>query len=469
MKNYIKYLVVLLVVAGINSGCEDFLTPSVEQNKPTETAVQSVSDLEAVVYGAYDDMNRVELYGRDFYVSGAVMSDNALSNGNSGRFIDQDAFNFTVQSGYALGVWDVFYETIAGANLAIGADLESSPEVDHLKGQAYAIRALSHMNLLLAFGQQYVSGGDASDGIPIKTEYLTADEAEGDDFYPSRDAIADVWAAVESDLNTAVSLLDQSSDVAVELDYWAARALQTRYYLYTGQNDAVIPIAEDIINNSGYSVTTADALVETWESGSGPNSLFELAFTTTDRLGTDNIARIYRNTNYGDVEVTDDLYNAHATDDVRLDLYSSDGDVHRMVSKYSDELGSDNVRVVRYAEVVLNYAEAIARGGSGATLANNTTEALNMLAEHRYGGGTPYNVATNPATVDDVMLERRLELAMEGHRFYDLLRTGQDIVPGDASSYQGQTISFGSYLLALPIPEDEIRANSNITQNEGYE
>ncbi len=464
MKNYIKYLVVLLLVAGVNSGCEDFLTPSVEQNKPTETAVESVSDLEAVVYGSYDDLNRVELYGRDFYVSGDVMSDNALSNGNSGRFIDQDAFNFTVQSGYALGVWDVFYETIAGANLAIGADLESSPEVDHLKGQAHAIRALSHMNLLLAFGQQYVSGGDPSNGIPIKTEYLTADEAEGDDYIPSRDAVADVWAAIESDLNTAVSLLDPSSDVAVELDYWAARALQTRYYLYTGQNDAVIPIAEDIINNSGYSITSAGSLVDVWETGSGPNSLFELAFTTTDRLGTDNIARIYRNTNYGDVEVTDDLYNAHASDDVRLNLYSSDGDVHRMVSKYSDELGSDNVRVIRYAEVVLNYAEAIARGGSGAQ--ESAFQALSRLTNERYTGGNPY---TAPVTVDDVMFERRLELAMEGHRLYDLLRTGQDIEPGDGSSYQGSTIPFGNYLLALPIPDAEMRANSNMTQNEGYD
>ncbi len=461
MKNYIKYLVVLLFIAGVSSGCEDFLSPSVDQNKPTDTAVQTVEDLESVVYGSYDDLNRVELYGRDFYVSAEAMSDNAWANNNSGRFIAQDQFNFTVNSGYALGVWDVFYETIAGANLAIGADLESSTEVDHLKGQAYAIRSLSHMNLLLAFGQQYVAGGDASNGIPIKTEYLTADEAEGDDFIPSRDAIADVWAAVESDLNTAVSMLDESSDVATEMDYWAARALQTRYYLYTGQYDAVIPIAEDIINNSGYSITAADALVDSWETGSGPNSLFELAFTSTDRLGTDNIARIYRPTNYGDVQVSSDLYNAHQADDVRLDLYNAAGD--RMMSKYSDELGSDNVRVIRFAEVVLNYAEAIAAGGSGAQ--ESALDALNRVADNRYDNGSPY---TAPVSVDDVLLERRLELAMEGHRLYDLLRTGRDIEVGDANSARTQLIPADDYRVALPIPDAEIRANSNINQNEGY-
>ncbi|MDZ7657808.1 RagB/SusD family nutrient uptake outer membrane protein [Fodinibius sp.] len=461
MKNYIKYLVVLLFIAGFSSGCEDFLTPAVDQNKPTDSAVQTVEDLESVVNGSYDDLNRVELYGRDFYVSAEAMSDNAWANNNSGRFIAQDQFNFTVNSGYALGVWDVFYETIAGANLAIGADLESSTEVDHLKGQAYAIRALSHMNLLLAFGQQYVAGGDPSNGVPIKTEYLTADEAEGDDFIPSRDAVADVWAAVESDLNTAVSMLDESSDVATEMDYWAARALQTRYYLYTGQNDAVIPIAEDIINNSGYSITAADALVETWETGSGPNSLFELAFTSTDRLGTDNIARIYRPTNYGDVQVSSDLYNAHQADDVRLNLYNAAGD--RMMSKYSDVLGTDNVRVIRYAEVVLNYAEAIAAGGTGAQ--ETALEALNRVADNRYDNGSPY---TAPVSVDDVLLERRLELAMEGHRLYDLLRTGRDIEVGDANSARTQLIPADDYRVALPIPDAEIRANSNIEQNEGY-
>lgn len=465
MKNITKYLVVLLVAAGVTSGCESFLSPSVDQNKPTETAIESVSDLEAVVYGAYDDMNTVELYGRDFYVSGDAMSDNAFANNNSGRFLGQDQFNFTVNSGYALGVWDGFYEVIADANLAIGVDLDSSAEVDHLKGQAYAIRALSHMNLLMAFGQQYVAGGDPSNGVPYKFEYLTADEAEGEDFIPPRDAIADVWANVEADLNTAVDLLDPSEDVATELDYWGARALQTRLYLYTEQYDQVVPVAEDIINNSGYSITSADALVEVWESGSGPNSLFELAFTSTDRLGTDNISRIYRNTNYGDVEATEDLYSAHATDDARLNLYSSDGETHRMVSKYSDELGSDNVRVVRYAEVVLNYAEAIARGASGAQ--ETATEALNRLADNRYENGSPYSL-TNPADVDDVLLERRLELAMEGHRLYDLLRTGTDIEIGDGSSARSEVIAADDYRVALPIPDAEVRANSNITQNEGY-
>src|SRR5699024_9164288 len=108
---------------------------------------------------------------------------------------------------------------------------------------------------------------------------------------------------------------------------------------------------------------------------------FELAFTSTDRLGTDNIARIYRPTNYGDVEVTPELYNAYASDHVRLSLYQDFDGSYRMMDKYSDGLGSDNVRVIRYAEVVLNYAEALANGASGQM---NAVDALNMIADKRY-------------------------------------------------------------------------------------
>lgn len=293
-------------------------------------------------------------------------------------------------------------------------------------------------------------------------EYNTAEEAEKGDFIPPRETFQTVINNIEADLEEPVSLMDPTQFNPVELNYWAARALQTKVYLYTEQYDQVIPIAEEIINSGNFQITSMGDLVSTWESGSGPESLFELAFTDTDRLGTDNISRIYRDTNYGDVEASKDLYTAHAEGDVRKELYSSDGETHRMVSKYSDELGSDNVRILRYAEVILSYEEALTQTNSGQMSA---AEALNMLAEERYDGGSPYNAAVNR---DEVLAERRIELAMEGHRLYDFIRTGRDIPVGDASSARTQAIEFGTYQLALPIPESEIRANSSIDQNEGY-
>src|SRR5699024_753971 len=168
MKNIIKYLLVLLVVAGISTGGDNFLTPSVDQNKPTETATQSVADVEHTVSGTDDERNNVDLYGRDDTVSQEVQGANAFSNGNSGRFDSEtEALTYAVNSGYAQGVWRYFYQAITGANLAIHAELDataSAAAVDHWKGQAHAVRAFSHLNLLMAFGQQYVDGSDL--GVP---------------------------------------------------------------------------------------------------------------------------------------------------------------------------------------------------------------------------------------------------------------------------------------------------------------
>lgn len=469
MNNIFKLTLVLLLVAGISTGCEDFLEPSVDQNLPTETVVQSVDDLESLVLGAHDDLNRVDLYGRDYYVSADVMADNGFSNNNSGRFIPQTQFNFTVNSGYADGVWDVFYEAIASANVVINNEsVENSAQVEYIKGQAYAIRAFAHMNLLLSFGQQFISGGNPDFGIPYVTTYN-----EGN-LYPARDPIATVWSNIESDFAEAARLMDPALDAVdgngdlnpVYMNYAAVKGLQSRMYLYTGDFDAAVTAADEALG--GYA--PADDDLADWATGSGPNSLFEFAFTATDRLGTDNIARILRDTNYGDVEATQDLYDSYDAADGRLGLFSVVADTIRMNGKYVDELGTDNVRVLRLAEVYLNKAEALARSGNAANEAEAVTM-INAMSSAR-GSATVYAPAGTQAVIDAVLAERRLELAFEGHRLYDLLRHGKDIpyVPSKNVNFiTGSDIPFGNGRLALPIPQGEMDANSNMDQNPYYE
>src|SRR5690606_23813234 len=122
-------------------------------------------------------------------------------------------------------------------------------EADHAKGQAYALRAFAHMQLLMLFGQRYVTGGDPSLGVPYVTTY-----SEGN-LYPARDPISTVWKNINSDFDTAIDLMDPSIDELVYIDYWSTRALQTRAYLYQESYNDVITIAEDIIANSGFTLT----------------------------------------------------------------------------------------------------------------------------------------------------------------------------------------------------------------------
>lgn len=470
MKNIFKYTLVLLIAAGITTGCEDFLEPSVDQNKPTETAVQTVDDLNSVILGIHDDLNSTSIYGRDLVAGSEAMTDNAFSNGNSGRFIVQSQFNFTENSGYASSMWALFYQSIATANIAIDSELEDSPAVSYAKGQAYALRAFAHMQLLLNFGQQF-SGGTL--GIPYITTYN-----EGN-LLPPREPVSDVWTKIGNDLADAESLMDPNLDSGnpVFMNYNAVRALQSRYNLYTGDFDAAITAADYVIANGGYtdfsSATTDSAsLVAAWTAGTGPDGVFEMGFTSTNNVGNNSLARIYRDTNYGDVEATSDLFNSYGADDARLALYDTTAGVYRVSQKYVDELGSDNTRIIRFAEVWLNKAEALARQGGAGNLAE-AVQMINDLSSY-YGSSTVYTVGTQEQVIADVLAERRLELAFEGHRYFDLGRHGLDIpfvtVSNAGNNFNlGSDIPFGDEMFVLPIPQNEMDANSSMEQNPFYE
>jgi starch-binding outer membrane protein, SusD/RagB family len=457
--NKFRNIVLTVLALSASVGCEKYMDPSVDQEIIASQAVSTPADLKAVVLGIHDRLNAVGLYGRDMYVSGDVMSDNAFANGATNRFITQSNFDFITNNGFALGVWAGSYAAISNCNLVINADVASSEEVDYSKGQAYALRALNHLNLLMWFGQQYVTGGTL--GVPYVKTYATGD------LYPSRNTVAEVYDNILADLVQAATLMQTevatpSLNEGVEyMNYYAVKALQSRAYLYAGKNAEAIAAADVVINSGDFSLLSGSSYVDAWVSGSGPSSLFEVAFTSTDRLGTDNIARIYRPTNYGDVEVSADLYNAFDAADIRRTLYEESAGTYRVVNKYVDELGTDNVRVIRYEEVLLNKAEALSKtGGQAAALT-----IINQIATAR--GGATYAAGTT----DNVLKERRLELAMEGHRFFDLARNGKSIplfgtiraVPGFATS-----LPYGNYRFALPIPQAEIDANSNMVQNTGY-
>jgi len=471
MKNIFKFTLPLLLVAVMFSGCDDILEPSVDQAVPTEVAVSTIGDLQGLILGAHDLLNSAVLYGRDIHVGPDVMSDNAFSTGSSNRFVIQSQFQFTTQNGYSANTWNNFYRVIAVANIVINNQSGlSGDEYDNIVGQAYALRALAHMNLIKFFGQQWVTGGDPNLGVPYVTTY-----AEGNN-YPARDPIATVWTNIGNDFQMAADLMDPQFDTNVgAIGYYAVKGLQSRYYLYTGDFDAAIAAADVVINSGNYTLVPAANLLSTWASGTGPNSLFELVFIDTDNPGFDNMARIIRRSNYGDVEATQDLYDAYDADDVRRDLLTvhTDGNQEiRMTGKYVDDLvGTDNIRVIRYAEVWLNKAEALARRNQGGDRAE-AQSMINTLSAAR--GSSRVYADGEPLTV---LAERRLELAFEGHRFFDLARHGLDIPNPPIRAGVGAglrfndnngALEFGDYRFALPIPNAEINANPNMVQNEGY-
>lgn len=457
--NISNKLLTILFVAVLFTGCTDFLTPSVDQAKETADAINTPDDLQAMIYGALNHMNNTDLYGRDWIVANEVRSDNMWSSSASNRFGAPSQHVYTTTNGYALSFWDRPYEAIANLNIAINADLESNAQVDHIKGQAYFLRGLLHFDLVRTYGQQH-AGGTA--GVPFITTYN-----EGN-LLPERATVQEVYDAVLSDLETAEDLIDQSiaGDVTVPT-YWAVKALQSRVLLTTGDYAGAIAAADVVLNSGAFSIPTdAASLASAWSTDESSNSIFELGFNATNNAGNNSIARIYQNTNYGDVEMNQSTYELYDTDDYRFGLVAVedvDGDnQYRLIGKYPDEIdGDDNIRMIRYEEVILNKAEAQARNNAtGLEIANT----LNQLADNRY----PTSPYVGIASLADVLLERRLELLGEGDYFHTQMRDEQDIT-ADEDPGGFQTLVYPDYRSAFPIPQVEMDANSGMVQNTGYQ
>ena len=442
-----------LLILSAGACSEDFLEPEVTTAKDVATSVNTAEDLESIIYGAYDRMNARNYYGKDYIIFAEVRSDNAYSNANSSQYVGPGQFFLTPTDYYPENTWRQIYAVIANANIVINTEVADNEgaEVQHLKGQAYAVRALAYMDLLGIYGQQYA--GDTL-GVPLILEFSP------DNPFPERASAQAVWNQIGQDFQTAADIMDPALDGVspTVLSSGAVYALQSRYYLYVKEYAQAAAVAKKVIDSGKFSLTDVGNYVSSWAIDGGRNVLFELAFTDTDNLSFNSLYFMYQDTYYGDVLVTDDLYNLYEDTDVRKALYGVNGDTIRMVGKYPSASTTDNIKIIRYAEVVLNYAEALARTGSPEALA-----VLNRIPASR--GAALYT----EATLDNVLLERRKELAMEGHRFFDLMRTGQGIPYVDPrQTFKKEGIPYGDPVLAFPIPQSEIAANPSVEQNESY-
>lgn len=446
--------IAMLIVAlfTINACTTSDLDPTLSENKLIKGGITSQDNLYALIKGAYDVLTEDGYYGRDYIINNEVRGDNCFSNGNSGRFTTQAGFTYNENTGY---MWDEAYRAIASCNIIIAqtpAELEGTEAyIKYLQGQAYALRALVHFDLVKQYGQQHVGG---TLGVPYVTEF------KGDDIIPARNTVEEVKTKVMADLNTAYGLMDDSFDGSSEfITKLAVKAIQSRVAVYFEMWDEAIAACEIVIGSGDYSIIEAKDYVSHWKADQSANSIFELAFNSSDNEGINGLAYIYRTTeggSYGDIQVIDEVEDLYEVGDVRADILGFEGDMLRNIGKYPNNKGEDNVIIIRYEEVILNYAEALLEtGGDALTQINLITSKRNASA---------YTAVTK----DDILVERRKELIFEGHRFEDLTRMGKDMVKFSIQQNFAETIPYGDFRLAYPIPKAEMDANSNMVQNQGY-
>jgi len=457
----IVYILIAFIVVGFYSCTEEDLEPTLAQNKDVETGISTAEDLNGILSGAYNRITSNTYYGRSLIIFNEVRSDNCFANGNSGRFLTPASMEMGETDAYATDTWSQMYSVIASANIIIGKEGESiegdADEINQIIGQAYAIRALVHFDILKLFGQQHVTG-NTTQGIPYITEY------KGDILAPARNTVAEVKAMIYADLDKAIALMkdELNGDSKEYISTYAVQAILSRVALYFGDWSKVVSASEIVINSDEFQIIPENDFIVSWSTSQNVNSIFELAYSSVDNENINGIQYIYRGDSYGDIRVLDDIANIFETGDVRASVIDYDPEASTYLTnmvKYPSTDYSDNIPLFRYEELILNYAEALFE------LNNSDPDALkylNMIPAQR--GATAYSVVTK----DNILLERRKELCFEGFRFDDLARTGRDIPEVDNLKQSHGGPAYGSYNYAFPIPKVELNANANITQNQGY-
>ena len=457
----INRLVYFIALVGVSlfTGCvTSDLDPTLAQDKDVEGSINTPEDLYGILKGAYNRMSSSSYYGRDYIINNEVRTDNTFANGNSGRF--QTVANFSYSADNNVGIWTQAYRVIASANIIIGTnvdDMEGDVNfAKHIQGQAYAIRALAHFDLLKQYGDHHVAGGKDL-AIPYVTEF------KGDNTIPARDTYDQVKQMILNDFQTAFDMMsDDYFDSSKEfMSKYTAKALESRAAVYFEEWDTAVKAAEAVINSGIYSVIPAQDYVSSFAQDGSSNSIFELAFSEVDNLNSNSLGFIYKGDAYGDIEVLPNVLNLYEPGDVRLDIIGYEPNYPeriRNLGKYPELNGYDNVPIIRYEEVLLNYAEALFELGR----TGDAVSALNKITSQR--NAAPYVTVTKK----DIINERRKELIFEGFRYDDLIRTGVGIPKVDFEQNIPESIPYGDFRTAFPIPVVELDANSNMEQNPGY-
>jgi hypothetical protein len=434
------------------------LDPAVSNDKDIAINIRTLEDLQGIANGIYDRMTVVTYYGRNQLIYGEVRADNCFANGKSGRFMSEAAMKVSPDA--SNGPWDAMYAVIASCNIVIGQDpatLEGDQQkIRQVIGQAYIARALAHLDLLKLFGQQH-TGGNL--GIPYIKEYVSGQTA------PARNSVDENRAAIFEDIEAGLALMTETNNPKTkqQISTFTGQALKARVALYFKEWEKAKTASLAVINSGKFPVVDSTNFVASWKAKNNINSIFELAFSTSDNLGINGLQNIYRGSQYGDIEVLDNLLTVFDEKDVRKSAgmigYETVSGVKRLrnLGKYPSPDFSDNVVLFRIEEQYLILAEAKMELGEPDAL-----DFLNKIPAKR--GAALYAESTK----DNILKERRRELCFEGFRFDDLVRTGSDIPLVDPVKQTHGGPDYGSYNLAFPIPRVELNANRNMVLNEGY-
>ncbi|PRX56014.1 putative outer membrane starch-binding protein [Flagellimonas meridianipacifica] len=464
-KKIIFFFALTLLVWGCESRVED-IEP--EDNLSTDAVFSNFVNLEAAVIGVYDGLQDGDLIGTPDFIADFT-SDNVDFVGSFTTLQDIRDFDADATNGTIDNIWfDVFDVTRDANNIIVNLeninadDVQGAPaNFDALAIQFIAearfCRALAYLVGVNNFAQPFQVDNGNTLGMPIVTEFF---EGDVEPFQQPRSTVNETHAFIEADLLFAMNNLPASNGIRASST--AARGLLSRLYLYREQWAAAANMANDVVNTTGFSLASDFSFYNNTSS----EHLFQVINQPDDPAIGSDFDTFYNptsNNGRGDLPIAQDLIDAFEAEptDLRFTVLTfSDVDAGNnpglFTNKYPNGATNESdPNVIRMGEIHLNRAEANLRGGT--TIGATPLEDVNAI---RARAGLP---ALGSVTLDDILLERRKELAFEGARRMDLLRNNQNLKPGG-----GAVTAPGANFVILPIPDDELNGNPNAQQNPGY-
>lgn len=434
------------------------------------------------VNGMYSALKQGNFYAGRFQVYMDVRGEEFINLTNNGvtAFLTWN-FTQTPTTNEVQNLWAAIYGTINRANVVLEG-VSGSTIADNLKKQYVAeaklIRALSYWSLMQMYARPYTeAGGPSKPGVPLR---LTAIKSSGNNNI-ARATVADVYTQILKDLNEAeadLPLTYTSADLNTTRAHRnTAVALKTRVLLSMGryadvitEGNKIVPAAAPFQAATGVANRLNASIATTFTTYNTAESILSMPYTNLDVPGTQNSLNSYYNP--GPNGNGDYALNTTGSGIVANTSWRT-GDARRAFNitqsgqtylrKWPKNAGTDPdwIPVIRYAEVMLNVAEAEARQGTGVN-----ARALALLNAIRQRSDATNTLA--PATKDEliaaVLLERRIELLGEGFRTADVTRTGADFAAKGAVGAYGPS----SNLYIWPISNAEMITNKEMTQNPGY-
>jgi hypothetical protein len=508
MKKILKYLGLLLITFTLAECDLNVIPQDALTSEQITTTSDGLSSLVNGLYAIFKESNGNNCYIRQYYQMSDFSSDDIVCAYkteddliNSFRYKDRSAEKSNINA-----FWEMSYKIIYGANVAISmADLKGEdPFTNQLKGESYFLRAFATHNLVRFFAKPYSDANKLEPGVIIR-------ESKSDNMPKARATLEDTYNYIISSLKTAESIMseempsERNNDNHRFATIYSVWSLLSRVYLYKGELDNCILYSDKLINSGVFELETPESYPGYFASAkTGSESIWLVPFNLIDDQLNGSVASMIFNGNNCWAEegasssIMEDMgYGTSMVDiDQRWKYIVTDAPIVKngvnmfYISKFSGQDGSPTLSspvMFRLAEIYLNRAEAYAKKAD----VTNTVADLNILRENRliipegesiddylYDNSS----ITSGEIVDVVLKERRIELAFEGHRIFDLLRNGKDVVRNywgfHLDSYNGVPSGsepgldapgvlflFNDPDLTYPIPSSEISTNKLCVPN----